>query len=237
MGEPREVMALGGRSYGLTPLFSDRFDGDMSAWSSLNPGTKWGIRDGALVGEWRRGGSAVWLKQVFEGDLLVSVRAEALAPSARDWEAFGPGPGAEQLPEGGKNLNLFFMCSGPDGERMEDCYARLLAAGTGPNGCGDDQYRGYLFTWTIGWARLRRLPGYELAGERMDFAPQVGKVHEIVALRRGANLRYFADGELIHDCRDENSPARGQMGFCLWRNLARLHEFSVYRIVSEEAGG
>jgi hypothetical protein len=227
-----DSMVLGKKTYRLEELFRDSFDGDMSNWSNRNPKTKWEVRDGKLWGKWGDGGSVVWLKPVFEGDVLIVCRVETLKPGEADWRDFGPKHRAK-LPEGGKNLNLFMLCSGPKGENMLECYERLNATGSGPNGMGEDKYKGYFFTWTLGWARFRYLPGYECvhewSGEGYS-APEVGKVHEIVALRRGKAIRYFIDGRLVHDHADENPHSRGQMGFCLWRNLARIHEFRVCRI-------
>jgi len=111
--------------------------------------------------------------------------------------------------------------------------AKVHRKGTGPNGMGEDQYNGYFFTWTLGWARFRYLPGYAKQGEwrGIDYrAPEVGKVHHIVAVRMGERVRYYIDGRLIHDVHDPKPHTRGQMGFCLWRNSAKLHEFAVYRI-------
>jgi hypothetical protein len=222
---------LGGEKYHVEKLFSESF-ADMSNWFDLNPRTEWRVEDGSLLGKWGPGGSVVWLDPVFDGDLLVSCRAETLAPSTADWAGWGL-ERPENMPEGGKNLNLLVLCSGPDGENMRECYARLLAEGTGPNGMGEDRYKGYFFTWTLNWARFRYLPGYEcvseLSGEGFE-APRVGARHHIAALRRGARVRYFLDGRPVHDYVDPDPPARGQMGFCLWRNLARITEFAVYRL-------
>jgi hypothetical protein len=61
-------------------------------------------------------------------------------------------------------------------------------------------------------------------------APVPGTVHHIVGLRRGGAVRYYLDGRLVHDYLDAEPHGRGQMGFCLWRNTALLHESSVWRI-------
>jgi hypothetical protein len=59
----------------------------------------------------------------------------------------------------------------------------------------------------------------------MGLVPQLGKTHHIVALRHGKQVRYFIDGELAFDYEDETPHTRGQMGFCLWRGVARLRDF------------
>jgi hypothetical protein len=159
-------MRLGNTSYEVASLFEDAFDGDLSNWANLNPGTKWFIRDGSLIGEWRPGGSVIWLKPVFEGDVLVSVHAEALMPTDEEWAIYAKGFDRKRIPEGGKNLNRFLLCSGPNGERMEDCYVPLLREATGPNGCSFDQYRGYFLTFTCWWARFRYLPDTRRSARR-----------------------------------------------------------------------
>ncbi len=54
--------------------------------------------------------------------------------------------------------------------------------------------------------------------------------YNILALRQGKRVRCFIDGRMIHDYLDPDPPERGQMGFCLWRNLARIYRFQVYSI-------
>ena len=228
------TMTLGSHRYELTPLFEEDFSEDRGDWfTDGNPGATWVYDNGSLRGEWRQGGSVTWLKPVFEGDVLVSVHAETLRPTEEELDVFAQGQKRERFREGGKNLNLFILCSGPDGENMLDCYKPLLKEGTGPNGMGEDQYNGYFFTWTLGWARFRYLPGYakesEWRGEGYK-QPEIGKVHHIVGLRRGNRVRYYIDGRLVHDYEDPKPHTRGQMGFCLWRNSARIHDFAVYRI-------
>jgi hypothetical protein len=237
MTDIEDVARLAGEGSRPVLLFSDSF-ADMSNWLDLNPRTEWTVADGTLNGKWAPGGSVVWLKPSFDGDLAVYCQAETLIPTAQDWRDWDLLPPPADMPEGGKNLNLFMLCSGPGGEHMRDCYAPLLATGTGPNAMGEDQYKGYFFTWTLGWARFRYLPGYacvsELSGEGFS-SPAVGRRHNILALRQGQRVRCFIDGRMIHDYLDPDPPGRGQMGFCLWRNLARIHKFEVYQLASEVA--
>ena len=225
-------MKLGDKTYDLELLFHDAFDQGMSNWTNLNPKTQWEVRDGVLRGKWGDGGSVVWLRPVFEGNVLVMCRTESLEPSEQDWKDFGS-KHRKRIPEGGQNLNLFMLCSGPKGEDMAECYPGLLKQGTGPNGMGEDQYNGYFFTYTLWWSRFRYLPGYKCASEWRgdDFIPPGnGKVHDLVALRDGSAIRYFINGRLVHDFEDKKPHTRGQMGFCLWRNAANIYEFNVYRI-------
>lgn len=228
---------LGEQTCRVTPLFTDRFDGDLSHWTDMGLGSKWSIRDGHLFGEFRPGGSTIWLKPVFDGDIIMSFDIESIAPRKEDWPDFGvpidkiP---ADQLAQGPNNLNLFFLCSGPNGENMLDCYPQLMEEATGPNQQSDDQYRGYFFTFTYLWARLRRLPKYELCSDRQDVRSQAGRVYRIQAIRRGNRLRYFLDGQLIHDHQDDRPHTRGQMGICIWRNFVKVSDVRVLRILDRD---
>jgi len=239
-------MKLADTVYTVSEIFRDEFDSGMEDWVNVNPVAKWAVKEGKLWGKWGTGGSTVWLKPVFEGDVMVVCRAESLEPGEADWKDFGP-KHRKSIPQGGKNLNLFFLCSGPGGENMVDCAGRLLKSGSGPNGMGEDQYNGYFLTWTLNHARFRQLPGYACVSEWRRGgnkaacgdayrSPENGMVHEIVALRHGQRIRYLVDGRLIHDVVQEQPRTRGQMGFALWRNLCRIHSFRVYRIDSASGG-
>ena len=228
------AIQLGPHSYEVKTLFKESFEENKGNWlTDANPGATWEYDDSSLLGSWRQGGSVTWLKPVFKGDILVSVNAETLMPTEEQLDIFARGFRRKRFREGGKNLNLFILCSGPEGENMFDCYKPLLKQGTGPNGMGEDQYNGYFFTWTLGWARFRYLPGYAKASEWSGKGykqPEIGKIHNIVALRMGNHIRYYIDGRLVHDYEDSKPHEQGQIGFCLWRNSARIHDLTVYRI-------
>jgi hypothetical protein len=231
---PQHTLTLGEQTYRVSPLFTDRFAGDLSHWTDMGLGSKWSIREGHLFGEFRPGGSTIWLKPIFDGDLILSFDIETIAPRREDWADFGvpiEKVPPDQLEEGAKNLNLFFLCSGPQGENMLECYPRLMKEATGPNQQSDDRYRGYFFTFTYLWSRLRRLPKYELCSDRQDVRPQVGKVYHVQAMRHGKRLRYFLDGQLIHDYEDAHPHTRGQMGICIWRNSVKVSNVQVLRIL------
>ena len=231
------VWKVGQETYRVTPLFADQFDGDMSNWTGMGLGSRWSIRDGHLFGEFRPGGSTIWLKPVFEGNLIIAFFIESIAPRREDWPGFGVPLDKippDQFQEGPNNLNLFFLCSGPNDENMLDCYPQLMKEATGPNQQSDDRYRGYFFTLTYLWARLRRLPNYELCSDRQDVRAAPGRVYHIQALRRGKRLQYYLDGQLIHDYEDSSPHTRGQMGICIWRNFVKVSDVKVMRIEDAE---
>lgn len=203
-------------------VFADSFE-TMEHWVNLTPNTVWEARGGHLIGRWRDGGSTLWCRENFEGDVLVEFEGRILSPDD-SWVT-------EDLPEGGKNLNLNFHTTGPDGEDILDVYRHLQAEGTGPNGRGDDQYQGYFLTWTFRHARLRRSPGYENVQENRSFLPEIGTSYRFRLLRQKGRLRYWINDTLIFDYTDPQPWQRGKIGFALWRSNVQIDNVTVRRVV------
>ncbi len=215
-----------GQSYPTRLVFGDSF-ADMDEWVNLTPQTRWAVQDGTLVGEWAPGGSTLWSRREFGGDLFIRFRARVLEPED-EWRT-------EKMPDGGKNLNFRFLVSGPDGVDIREVYRDLAQQATGPNRIGDDQYEGYFFTWTWRHARLRRSPGYENVSERRDVLPEVGENYTIEVLKRGGHIRYAVDGEVLHDWVDDDPFERGRIGFTLWHSRIAVEFIEVYQILDAES--
>jgi len=163
------------------------------------------------------------------------VRSEVLEPTEEDWRLWGVDPARrpKQGPEqkGGRNMNLYFLCVGPEqGNANVFGYRLLKGLVHNKNHPDDGQYQGYFFTFTSTHNRMRYLPGYKLVSDAQGVAPEIGRQHHIVALRLGKLIRYFVDGKLVHERLDERKLSPCRMGFCIWRSHVKVHEFNVYRI-------
>ncbi|MFW6156816.1 MAG: hypothetical protein ACOC7J_05805 [Armatimonadota bacterium] len=203
-------------------VFGDTFE-TMEHWANLTPRTRWHVEDGALIGHWAPGGSTIWSRPAFSGDLYLRFRARLLEPED-EWRT-------EQMPDGGINLNFRFLVSGPGGADIREVYRDLAARGTGSNRIGDDRYQGYFFTWTWRHARLRRSPGHVNLGERRDVLPRIGEDYTIEVLKQGGRIRYAVDGQVLHDYHDDRPFDSGRVGFTLWRSRVAVDFIEVYELV------
>lgn len=215
---------LNGEEITVAPLFEESFD-SFDNWITFSKASRWWMEEGSMFGHWAAGGSTVWCRRNFEGDVLMEFRARLLNP---DPEWVYPG-----RPHGGKNINFRLHVEGPNGEDILDVAERLQEEGTGPNRVGDDQYRGYFFTWTFRHARLRRSPGYENVSENLDILPDIERWYDISILKTGGRLRYFVDGEIVHDYTDPEPFERGKIGFALWHSRVEIDHLTVFRVLED----
>ncbi|MFO7946358.1 MAG: family 16 glycoside hydrolase [Armatimonadota bacterium] len=205
-------------------VFQDDFE-DMDEWDNLTPNTRWEVRDGELVGTWGPGGSTIWSKPAFSGDLYIRFTGRLLEPKD-EWRT-------EKMPDGGKNFNFRFLVSGPDGVDIREVFRDLAEEGTGPNRTGDDQYEGYFFTWTWRHARLRRSPGYENVSENRDYLPQIGQTHTVEICKQGGRITQVCDGHLIHDYTDPDPFNSGRIGFTLWHSTLAVDSIEVFELATD----
>ncbi|MEW6357578.1 MAG: hypothetical protein AB1696_14700 [Planctomycetota bacterium] len=203
-------------------VFQDNF-ASMDKWVNPNPAAKWRVKNEKLYGNWAPGGSTLWCKRNFESDLYIEFAAR-LCPPEEEWLK-------EKQSEGGKNLSLRFLVTGPLGEDILTVYRKLAEEATGPNRNGDDQYRGYFFTWTHTHARLRRSPGYEKVGEDVEFVPEINRFYEVSLLKRGGRIKFWIDGKLIHEYQDDHPFDYGKIGFDLFMSNVEISDLRVYQVL------
>ncbi|NOZ19677.1 MAG: hypothetical protein GXP25_01170 [Planctomycetes bacterium] len=213
---------IGGERFYVQRIFREKFD-TMNEWANLTPATVWWVEKGKLYGHWAPGGSTLWCRRDFESDLYLEFTARLLPPD-KAWVS-------DKMPEGGKNINLRFLVTGPTGEDILTVYRKLAEEGTGPNRIGDDQYRGYFFTWTYSHARLRRSPGYEKVSENREVLPDLNRPYRISVLARDGRIKYWVDGRLMHDYQDDFAFDEGKMGFALYKSNVEISDLRVYRVL------
>jgi hypothetical protein len=111
-------------------VYSDDFE-YLDDWvhvsaAQTDQGTQWTVENGRLLGRYgSEGASTLWSTKSLEGDVLIELDGKLSSPEEA-WVSDG-------MPEGGKNLNLHFMVTGPEGGDIVEAYPELAAAGTGPN--------------------------------------------------------------------------------------------------------
>ncbi len=202
-------------------VFREQFQ-NLGNWVNLAPRTIWKMEQGILKGYWAPGGSEIWLDREFEGNILIKAEARVLPPDS----AVQTG---NRL-EGGKNFNIRFHVRGPNDVDILDVYQNLLEAGTGQNGIGDDQYWGYLLTWTWRHSRLRKSPGYMNVSENDSYLPELTRRHKIQLLFIDGRILYTVDGKLLHDYTDPSPFNHGRIAILTWNTNVEVSEFEVYEI-------
>ncbi len=212
-------------TFTVEPVFADSF-ASMENWVTFAETSKWWVENGSLFGRWaeKGGGSNVWCTRHFEGDVMAEFRVRLIEPNP-EWRMPG-------RPDGGKNINFRIHVTGPDGGDILAVAKELQETGTGLNRIGDDQYRGYFFTWTFRHGRLRRSPGYENVSENRETLPELGPWFTITVLFTGGRLRQFIDGRKIHDYADPEPFTSGKMGLALWHSAVEISDFTVFRVLT-----
>jgi len=132
-------------------------------------------------------------------------------------------------PTGQRNLNILWKMAGPQGEDFYEAFDEWFGKGK----MGLEFFRGYFFTFTYLWARLRRCPGYQLVSDRPDVRVEIGRHYHLRIVQEGGRLRYWLNGDLVHDWSDAEPYTRGYVGFVLSTSqvlVTRIH------LEAEEAG-
>lgn len=216
---------IDGTSCNMEQIFADEFE-NMDNWVNLNPATEWKMGNGRLLGHWEKGGSDVWCKQEFSGDLYVEVTG-ALTEPDESWCRDFP-------PEGGKNFNIRFMVSGPNGGNIIDSYSDLLKTQTGLNKTGDDQYNGYFFTMCVPQNRMRRSPGYDNVSEYKNYPLDIGRTYTLKILKTGGRIRFFVGDKKLHDYIDPEPFNEGRIGIALWCSSVAVEKVKVFQLKEKD---
>jgi hypothetical protein len=159
-----------------------------------------------------RNTATVWFRPELPRNALVRFRAKPVPPEE----------------ENAANLNLFLHARELDGRPFR--FGRS----------GDyKEYHGipnYIVTFVggcrPGWSRARRDPGFNLLHEA-EIRSEVGKEYAIAVTVRDGRLRYYLDGQKIHDILDSEPLPGGRFGIRTWSTNAWWDDVEIGRIVEE----
>ena len=158
------------------------------------------------------GGVTVWLRKQLPPNVLVECRA-----------------GSNQTSQSNAtNLNLVLHAREPDGAPYQ----------FGRSGKYSEYKRfpNYIFTLTgdfegqPGHARLRRNPGFALMNGDPTLGALVGHSYHLRVLILDGRLRYWVDGRLIHNARDEHPLLGGHFGLRTWKSEVWWSDLKIYRL-------
>jgi len=210
-------------------LFSEDFDGDLSRWVVEQGGggttrildSHLDIDDGA--GPKDKGGCTVWFREKLYAPILIEYEATMVQNGGANdrvsdlncfWMATDP-----------EHPGDFFAASGERGGNFKKYDSlNLYYVGYGANGNITTRFRRY--------PRDREdrplAPQYDLSEARFMNVPNRKVLLTLVA--DGPVVRFFRDGELVFDFRDEKPYREGWFGFRTVRNHLRIDRFRVYSL-------
>jgi len=194
----------------------------------------WWLEEGKFRGVWQARFNSLCFHRPLEGDASLEVDFRVL-PMA--WERtldIRDLPDRDEVARrksektlGNRNFNILWKASGPQGEDFYDAFDEWFGKGK----MGLEFFRTYFFTFTYLWGRLRRSPGYELMSDQQYVRSEIGGKYRVRIEQTGARLRYWLNGDLVHDFTDPSPYRRVHLGFVL-----STSQVIVSRIVIEAEG-
>jgi hypothetical protein len=216
----RETLAVDGDVYTVEWLARESFDRDdwVARWFAEGT-SEVSVRDGKL---WIRGTvpdaknvATVWYRPELPRNAVVRFRAKAVD---RPWD-------------NAANLNLFLHARENDGSPL-----RFGRSGDYPE---YHTFPNYIVTFVggvrPGWSRARRDPGFNLLHEA-DVRAVIGSEYAITVTVVEGRLRYYLDGERIHDVQDPEPLPGGRFGIRTWNTDGWWDEVEFGEVMAMEGG-
>ena len=155
--------------------------------------------------------ATLWYRGEFEADLVVEFA------------------GITVPPHGACNFNLFLHATELDGSDVLDH----------PKSGGYTEYHetnNYIFTFTQGWSRFRRDPGFHCISEDLNAQAKRDTPYHVVIVQssgsegQGGRFRAFVNDELIHDVTDPDPHTHGRIALRTWNTALAYDTFRVWKL-------
>ena len=207
-----EEIVIGGDTYSVQWIGREAFDNAwLSRWA-VEGSSQVHVEDGTLWVRRQPGvhsPATIWYREELPGNVFVRFRAKPIPPEG----------------DNACNLNLFVHARELDGTPLR----------FGRCGAYKDYHLipNYIVTFVggymPGWSRMRRDPGFKMVSES-DIRSEVDKEYEIVLTIQDGRLRYYVNGERIHDYTDPDPLPGGRFGIRSWSTNACWNEiqFGVF---------
>ncbi len=213
----KRTLELGDQTLKLKTVYEDDFSKDTGDWIVEGAAAK--VHEGRLVMNAVSGEphfATVWCKKPFKGDTVIeyTVRVEKGK---------------------GTNINFFVYGSEPDG-------SSVLKTSKSRSGSYGEYHKinNYIYTFLNSRkgdkkqarVRFRKDPGFKLIKEAWLDPIKKGRDYRLTIVIQAARMRFYVDGRLVVDHRDEEKPHRkGHHAFRTWRTHMSADVFRVSRIV------
>ena len=133
-------------------------------------------------------------------------------------------------PHGACNFNMFLHATELDGS---DVLSR-------PKSGAYTEYHGinnYIFTFTQGWSRFRRDPGFHCISENLTTQAKPDTPYHIVIVQSsgsegpGSRFRAFINNRLVHDVTDPEPHTHGRIALRTWNTALAYDTFRVWKLL------
>jgi hypothetical protein len=147
-----------------------------------------------------------WCPFQMEGDLLITYEAFILNPTDAN------------------NINFIFMATGAEGEDIR----KLELSGAYKE---YHQLPNYILTFTKGYTRLRRNPGFNLVSENRDIKALAGTEYQLAILIRENQILCFINDIPVHAHTDDLPLPRGRVAFRSWHTRLWWDNLRIYQVL------
>jgi len=212
-----ETVDLAGDTYRVEWLARETFDRQdwVSRWRPEGD-SEVTVRDGRLcvrnLDPAEPNVATIWYRPPLPANVLVRFRAEAVPPADRN----------------AANLNVFLHAREKDGSP--------LRFGRSGDYKAYHEIPNYIVTFVgghrPGWSRARRNPGFRLLHEA-DVRSEVGREYRIAVAMKDGRLRYYVDGQRLHDVTDADPLPGGRLALRTWSTNAWWDDVEIGRILPE----
>jgi len=186
-------------------LYHEDFSESAKGWKTEGRGKMW-VEGGRLFMDASEVEMTAWCPQKLNGNLLITYRAYVLAP------------------EDANNINLIFMAIGT----AEEDVLNLQLSGAYKE---YHQLSNYIMTFTSGYTRLRRNPGFNLVSENTAVKALTGNEYEVAIILSEKQIRCFINDIPVHSFTDEARHQKGRAALRTWHTRLWWDDFKVYRIL------
>jgi len=147
--------------------------------------------------------ATLWYRDEFEADVAVAFSAVTVPP------------------HGACNFNLFLHATELDG-------SDVLAHPKSGAYTEYHEINNYIFTFTPGWSRFRRDPGFNCISENLGAQAKRDTPYRVLIVQQAGRFRAFIDDELVHDVTDPEPHTRGRIALRTWNTALTYDSFRVW---------
>jgi hypothetical protein len=200
-----EKLTVGGQDLMGQLLYKEDFSSGMNRWRVEGRGRVW-VEDGRLQMDASGKESTAWFKPDMSGNLYIRYEAQVLDPVDAN------------------NINFFFLATAPGGGDV----LKLPFSGAYTE---YHKVPNYIMTFTDGYTRFRRDPGFNLVSERTDIRADAHVLYTIEVLAIDNSIRCFINGAEAHSYDDPNRYRSGKLAFRSWHTRLWWDNLRVYEIL------
>jgi hypothetical protein len=200
-----EELTVGSFQVEAELLYHEDFSSDLKKWKSEGRGKIW-VEEGRLHMDAWKVEMTAWCPFEMAGNLLIT------------YEAF------VKKPSDANNINVFFLATAAEGKDI----LKLDLSGAYKE---YHQLPNYIMTFTSGYTRLRRNPGFNLVSENTQVKALPVTEYQLAILIQGSEVRCFINDIPVHAYRDESRLQQGKIAFRSWHTRLWWDNLKIYQVM------